>query len=361
MNRLFRHISQIVLSGLILTMTGCTYDDSVRELREQASGSERLAIAFSNGIIDNPVRIQTRAVTTLLSDHSSSMGVWGWQTTPEGATECLFLNQEVTFSAPEAKWTYSPVKYWEAKSTYRFYAYAPHSRTVPAVTVSIDSATHALSLKGVTMQGSNTIDSGVPAPPANFNHVADVDWMIDRTGQSMAGIYRHEVMFNMQHILSKLCIRVRRSDTFMPDSMMAMTIDSIKIGNFISQGNFTQAMTDSLEALAAEWIPIDTLPRYTMTSAKNVSVPDSTVYVLESLLIPQHLDSSNYIRIWYSIGNEGCYINQMDNIFSLNQLFDAFKTGKNYVITVTIGPDPITFDGKVQDWEYHNETDKIIN
>lgn len=354
MNRLFRHITQLGMLGIILTVAGCAYDDAVRGLREQPAYGEGLAIAFSNGVIDNPVRIRTRAVT-LLSDHSNTMGVWGWQTTPEGVTERLFLNQQVTFSAPQAKWTYSPVKYWEAKSTYQFCAYAPHSSTTPGVTVNINSQNHAISIMGVTLQGSNTIDSGVPAPPSNFSQVDDVDWMIDRSGQSMAGIYRNEVMFNMQHILSKLCIRVRRSDTFMPDSVMSVTIDSIKIGSFISQGNFTQAMTDSAQALAAEWTPIDTLPRYSVTSAKNVSVPDSAVYVLESLLIPQRINDSQYIRIWYNIGNDGGYINYMDNIYSLNALFDALKTGKNYVITVNIGPDPITFDAKVQDWEYQNE------
>ena len=359
MNRLFKHIANLVLTGFFLTVTGCAYDESVRDLREQTTVNPSLAISFSNGIIDNPVRIRTRAVT-LLSDHTESMGVWGWQTTPEGVTERLFINQNVTFSAPEAKWTYNPVKYWDSKSTYRFYAYAPHSGSVPGVTATINPTTHALSLTGVTLQGSNTIDSGVPAPPANFGRVADTDWMLDRTGQSMAGIYRAEVTFNMQHILSKISVRVRRSASFLPDSIIAMTIDSLQIGRFISQGDFTQATDDSPESLAAEWNPVDTLPRYTVTSAKQVSVPDSTVYVLESLIIPQRITSGQFIRVWYSIGNAGGYINRMDNMFSLTGLFQSFEAGKNYVITVTIGPDPIQFDGGVQDWSSF-DADNLIN
>ena len=359
MNRLFRHITQIVMSGFILALTGCAYEDTVRDLREQAAGSQGLAIEFSNGIIDNPIR-RTRAVT-LLSDHTESMGVWGWQTTLEGVTERLFLNQEVTFSAPEAKWTYNPVKYWEKKSTYRFCAYAPHSGSTPEVTATIDSATHAISFKGVTLRGCNTIDSGVPEPPANFNRVVDTDWMLDRTGQSMAGIYRNEVLFNMQHILSKLCIRVRRSSTFLPDSIISMSIDSLIIGSFISQGDFTQAMNDSLEALAAEWTPVDTLPRYSVMSAKNVSVPDSAVYILESLFIPQRLDDSQYIRVWYSIGNAGGYINRFSYIFTLKNLLGSFDAGKNYVITVTIGPEPIRFDTGVLEWNSHYAKQRNIN
>ncbi len=355
MNRLCVHIAKLMLTGIILTAWGCAYDE-VRELREQPD-KQNLAINFSNGIIDNPVFMKTRAVT-LLSDHTGRMGVWGWQTTSEGVTERIFHNQEVTFSTPLAKWTYSPVKYWEQHSSYKFYAYAPHSGSVPGVTASIDSATHAISITGVTLTGCNTIDSGVPNPPANFSKVTDTDWMLDRTGQSMAGIYRSEVIFNMQHILSKICVRVRRSSTLSPDSILAVSIDSLKIGNFISQGNFNQ-ITDN--SLTAEWTPIDTLPRYSITSAKHVSVPDSTVYLLESLLIPQTVSSEQYIRVWYKIGTPGGFMNRMDNIFSLNGLFGRFEPGKNYVITVILGPDPIKFSAGVQDWNSQYAEKEINN
>ena len=348
MNRLFGIIAKLMLTGIILTVASCAYDDTVRELRNQPADDESLAIAFSNGIIDNPV--PTTKALALLSDHMESMGVWGWQTTQEGATERLFINQNVTFSATLGKWTYSPLKYWDSKSSYRFYAYAPHSGSVPGVTASINPDNNAISIKGVTLQGSNTIDSGVPAPPANVGKVADVDWMLDRTGQSMQGVTRNEVTFNMQHILSKICVRVRRSSTFLPDSIVSISIDSLKIGNFISQGDFVQTLEDASQVLAPEWATVDTLPRYTVTSAKHVSIPDSAVFVLESLLIPQSVTGSQYIRVWYNIGNSGGYISHMDNIFSLDELFGKFEAGKSYVITVIIGPDPIRFDAGVQDW-----------
>ena len=349
MNRLFRHMAKLMLAGIILTVTGCAYDDTVRDLRNQTPDSEGLAIAFSNGVIDNPVPMHTRALA-LLSEHMETMGVWGWQTTMEGATERLFINQNVTFSAALAKWTYSPLKYWDSKSTYRFYAYAPHSGSVPGVTASINPDSHAISITGVTLQGCNTIDSGVPAPPANFGQVADVDWMLDRSGQSMAGITRNEVIFNMEHILSKICVRVRRSSTFLPDSIVSISIDSVKIGSFVSQGDFVQSMDDASMVLSPEWTPVDTLPRYTVTSAKHVSIPDSAVYVLESLLIPQRISNGQYIRVWYNIGNSGGNISHMDNISYLNELFAGFETGRSYIITVTIGPEPIRFDAGVYGW-----------
>ena len=47
-------------------------------------------------------------------------------------------------------------------------------------------------------------------------------------------------------------------------------------------------------------------------------------------------------------------------MFSLTGLFQSFEAGKNYVITVTIGPDPIQFDGGVQDWSSF-DADNLIN
>lgn len=349
MNRLFRHIATLILAGAILT--GCAYEDTVRSVREYGTGRDSLAIAFNDGFIENPVR--TRAVDlplTPLSSHTSTMGVWGWQTTSIEAVECLFLNKEVTFNGSLGKWTYSPVKYWDNYSTYRFCAYAPHAASVPGVTASIDPTTMNISIHGVTLNGSNTISKGVAELPANFANVDDIDWMIDRNIQTMAGINHNEVAFNMQHILSKICVRVMRGNTFLPDSVMSVVIDSITIGDFIRQGDFIQSRKAATEVLATEWTPIDTMPRYTLCSARNVSVPDSALYVMESLLIPQPVNTSHDINIWYRIGNPGGYINSFHYRFKLDDKFTQFLPGNSYILTFVVNPDCITFDGGQSGW-----------
>ncbi len=356
MNRLFRHIAALVLAGIILT--GCAYDDSVRELREHNPYSESLAIAFDNGVIDKPIITKAGA---LLSDHMNTMGVWGWQTTNLGDVERLFLNQNITYNAPEAKWTYNPLKYWDLKSTYRFSAYAPHSSSDSGVNVTIDSITRAISIKGVTLKGDNTITTGVPTPPGNFGAVQDIDWMVDRNGQSMPGTARTLVTFNMQHILSKLCIRICRSNTFPSDTVAPIIVDSLKVGNFISQGNFTQCMTDDSLKMLTEWTPIDTLPRYTIYSARGVSVPDSAVYVVESLIIPQQTDASQNVHIWYKLGGNGGAMSRFNYLIKLDDVFDRFIAGRNYLLTIIIGPDVITFDSGVSGWDDSYTHSIVIN
>lgn len=354
MKRFVGHTLITVLAGIILT--GCAYDYAARDLREQSYGSRALAIAFSNGIIDNPARVTTKAAPALLSSHSSSMGVWGWQTTSGENAERLFNNQKVTFSALTGQWTYKPVKYWQMNSTYRFYAYAPHSDST-GVAATIDTTTHTMNFNGVTLRGDNTISAGVYTLPANFANVKDIDWMIDRTGQSMAGINRAEVMFNMQHILAKICLRVCRSASAQPDSLLAIRIDSVKIGRFIAQGNFSQEPNGMPIAQAAEWTTVDTLPRYEILSPHGVSVGDTAVYIIESLIIPQAIADDQYIRVWYSIGARGGYLSNMSHVQSLKNLFSSqhthFDTGQNYIITAILGSDPITFNGGTLDWDSH--------
>ena len=350
MNRLFRHIAMIILAGAILA--GCAYDDAVKDLREQDNYSASLAIEFNNGLIDKPL---TRAAS-LLSDYSGTMGVWGWQKPDQYDEERLFQNQEIAFDTTLGKWIYSPVKYWESHSSYRFYAYAPHSGSVPGVTAAIDSATHAISINGITLQGCNTLVAGAPEAPANFAQVDDVDWMLDRVGQSHTGITHSEVMFNMQHILAKLCVRVSRSNYFQADSVVTVTVDSLKINGFVSQGDFTQSF-DSLSIVRSqEWTLVDTMPRYTLNSAHNVSIPDSAQYILESLLVPQHTEDSQSVHIWYSIGNEGGYINHFHYVFRLDQAFGRFDTGCNYILSIVLGPDVITFDSGVSSWDNDSNT-----
>lgn len=358
MARLVKHTATIVLAGALLT--GCAYDEAARSLRERKTDSESLAIVFDNGLIDRPVT--TKAVS-MLSDHMNTMGVWGWQNSPEGGMECLFNNQEVTFNATLGKWIYTPVRYWELHSTYKFFAYAPHSGSEPGTKVVIDTTTHAISLKGVTLQGSNTITDGTPQLPARFKQVADADWMIDRTGQSMTGMAHQEVTFNMQHLLSKICVRMTRGDSFPPDSVISLTLDSLTMEGFISQGDFVQDQSFSPGITASEWTPVDTMPRYTIKSARNVSIPDSALYVLESLLIPQDVDTTHYVHIWYTIGHKNGHHDRYDHRFRLNGLFSQFDTGCNYILTAIIGTgvEPITFNSLVSVWGNHDTYLQINN
>ena len=47
-----------------------------------------------------------------------------------GQASNLFDNQKVTYSTPESKWTYSPLKFWPANGNIDFLAYAPYDKSI---------------------------------------------------------------------------------------------------------------------------------------------------------------------------------------------------------------------------------------
>ena len=123
------------LLAAVMLLAGCQYDSIVNQFRQETGQKDSLAISFGNGVIDNPVR--TRALS-LLSQHTNTMGVWGWQTTTDKMEVQLFNNQLVSFDHDENDWTYSPARYWLTRPTqlqYRAHRYL--STRVPDVLILI--------------------------------------------------------------------------------------------------------------------------------------------------------------------------------------------------------------------------------
>jgi hypothetical protein len=58
-----------------------------------------------------------------------AFGVWGYSTFETVDTD-VFLNQEVKYNGTTSAWEYSPLKYWDTRSSYEFYAYYPYDPNV---------------------------------------------------------------------------------------------------------------------------------------------------------------------------------------------------------------------------------------
>lgn len=347
------------IAAMMLLLTGCQYDVMVSELREEGS-HDTVAISFGNGVIDNPVR--TRSFT-LLSQHTSTMGVWGWQTSKENVVECAFRNKEVTFNPDLGLWTYSPAKYWEEGSNYRFYAYAPHSGSANGASVTINEETGFISIDSVVLNGDNTMDSiALPAPMGSFKTVGDIDWMIDRMGQIVPKErIRTRVTFNMQHILAKFNVMAVATGAI-SNQGSTVVIDSLSIGDFLSKGSFIQKLDHTpvagVEAddTVREWT-IDTIrPRYTLHGTHGAVVTADGCCVIESLLLPQQVTPSQQVRINYSIHSDNGRSEHFTYLFKLNEAFSGFSCSNSYTLNLIIGPDVITFDSGTTDWD--NEPDR---
>lgn len=358
MRSLVRHIYFLLTAGFLLT--ACEKDGVLIEVIEtNMENPQNLLINFSNGMIDNPVG--SRAAVSMLSDHSQTMGVWGWQYTPSVDTTRLFNNQIVSYVADESLWTYDPLKYWNRTSSYKFYAYSPHNSTIQNVTVSIDSVTHRISISGITLTGCNNINPDGSYVAGNFSNVTDTDWLIDRAGQESNGLTKGKVTFIMQHILSKLDVRIFRDENVSEDQVVPVVVDSLRIGNFVCQGNFSQVLTQNplvetptdVASKIQEWTLVDTLPRYELNGIQGITIPNhSTTYLIESLLIPQQIQDQT-VEIWYTVGRDGEHQDHNYAKTDLSTLFDRFVSGNSYVLNIVLNKsaDLIRFDSGVSEWD----------
>lgn len=332
------------------------------------------AIDFDNGFVD--CGVVTRA-SSVLSDYSSTMGVWGWRSDNTTTDEALFLNHLVSYDAPAQAWTYSPLKYWEMHSTYRFYAYAPHS-TAANATVAIDSATGRLTINDVTLVGSNIRSQATAAPSSSlintFAGLADTDWMIDRKGRTAKGSTHMTVQFVMQHILSKLNVRVRTTAALLADpGLSSLVVDSITIDNLAAKGSFVQQLDhtpvidNAADMSVPEWTLDATAAPIALVSAKTVAPVAEWTYTLESLALPQAVLDTQSVTLRYTMtftdGRVEHYIfntTLADAFGPYTEAQGEFVSGNSYTLSFTIGPDVIRFDGGVNDWDATIDTSYSI-
>ena len=356
--KLSRTILYMVLAGpaafvAAACSTDVLMDNSGRENRQEQTP---YAIEFSESLINSSVRA-TRSGLSGLSDHMTTMGVWGWRSTLDGqiVNETQFRNKQVQFK--DSVWKYTPKKYWIKDSNYRFYAYAPYTQTA-----SIDSLTGLISINGVRLSGDNLMKD-VPSASLsnNFHDSSDIDWMVARGGQTAFGSVMAQVEFTMQHILSKINVSIRFTKGF-KDENFDLVIDSLKIGPLTSGGSFRQIYESNTIGDEPEWTPDNTQSDITLYSAKNTSVDTIKTYILESLVIPQEIEKSKTVKLYYSYNYSDGRKECSAYVLELGKAFGArLKSGYSYDLNLIFEPGRITFDASVSDWATMFDTNSYLN
>lgn len=356
MKRLFKDITVLMLASLV---AGCQQREILTDIIGQEE-EERQAIGFVGGYIDS--QVSTRANMTSLSDHMNTMGVWAWETYKSEPEQILFNNQDVTYNPSTGKWEYSPVKYWNKNTTYRFYAYAPYKDQVTTANVTFDDESH-FGITGITLKGDNVMYPTAQREALNnFSSVDDVDWLIDRTGQcgTQAELGKM-VTFNMQHLLAKLTVKMRTNYS----GQSFMKLDSMRVGDFVGGADFHQQLNhnpsseNSTDMTAHEWTIDTNAPLYKIESARDTDIDQDGMYVLESLIIPQKVTASQYVDVYYSAEYEAGSIERFHYRFSMDKVFTEFLGGNNYTLTLTVASNVITFDSGVSEWK--DEVSAITN
>lgn len=147
--------------------------------------------------------------------NDNTFEVWGWKTDSKSVTTQIFNAQEVIYNSSNetttTKWGYTPVKYWDRKSSYAFYATAPHG----VFSIDANKKFSATSIPAVQILEDNNGTSKVTKPNAGaidylVAAVVNCDPGVNNQGNANDG----DVAFTFSHILTKLTVKVLTTTTF---------------------------------------------------------------------------------------------------------------------------------------------------
>ena len=316
-----------------LTVASCS--DSV--LQEPAGGqTTQQAITFDNILTDHSTR------TSLSGSNfptGTAMAVWGFQ----DGTGLLFKDQIVTRETT-GQWAYSPLKYWNAGSTYAFYAMYPQT-----VAHTFDQTD-----KNFTISGFTVADA-----------IADqTDLMIaqENTPQPF-----NLVTMTFNHILCNVNFYAQIVSTLQNNGVTGATINSLTITGIKNQGTFTQNGFDASSKVAngawsgqtGTWTsPASTITPVGFTYTKNGTMGSEGNVLRDMLLLPQPLNAMltvNY-TLQYSDGTTTTFDKSLplESILYNGTPLNEWKYNTIYNYIMTLDPtrrEPGDFTDVAIDWD----------
>lgn len=318
--------------------------------------------------------------STALNDFYPAFCVYGWKTV-DGTTTPIFENYSVSYVDDAAMyeknyaaewgeefvagWYYQNLRYWDKMaSAYQFCAYAP-----VAASANVDCNEHGQITIGsatapVTVETKNLM--ATPAEKLAFTGF-EYDYMTAVSTQTL-----DKVSLNFQHLQAKLNIRIRLNESV--TTAQAVTITEIGVHNLGNKGYYDNKAT---EGVVSGWklttADADYVPTVTTDYPINGSDSKSGYYVLEQLILPQTIQKAATtepsltelaeacLYVEYTIGDEVFKsFSPLANIFASTDTYNL-EGGKQYTVTVIVGPSPIEFTVDVAEWADAVDKDKEMN
>lgn len=318
----------LAVSMAILTtaFTACTNSEEITKMEQKVLDFS----VFANNTTRAP------ETTDGLKQSGKAFGVWGYSTFGSDETT-VFDNQEVKYIGD--KWTYSPLKFWDKLSSYKFYAYYPYGTTG----VTINKITGNITVKDFT------VEDGV---------VDHVDLMIaDEVAR--AANATGEVSFNFRHILSNINLKFKKDADI---DGTKLTLTSVKLSGMQKVGTFVQTAVYPVEG---EWT-VSGDEATTPELASNNEVPESTDLTPffefpDMLFIPQFTTNLklNVTYILGDIANGQPFTRELDLSYDSTDRThnpDSWEVNQKITYNFTINADVIEFkDHVVEGWDTNHD------
>lgn len=327
----------VMTAVVATTFTACTNTEDV-------AMPEQKVLDFSVFANKN-----TRAAETegTLKTNGKAFGVWGYSTfgtPPTATTTTVFDNQKVTYkelTETTGVWEYSPLKFWDSRSSYEFYAYYPHKTS--GVTIDAD--------KKITVTDFTVAST-----------VADhVDLMLAGKVTRAVNEPISKVEFDFNHLLSNINLSFKKHTDIYG---VKVTLKSVKIYGMSKKGDFVQSSSDShlgvWDPSADDMVAVTSLDLENLASSNVLTDdPDAPVTFNDMLFIPQ---STNTLKvdveyILGETGNEQPFFRTLDLSNTATSSNPAtWDQNQKITYNFTINANVIEFgDPTVVDWDTNQD------
>ena len=302
-------------------------------------------------------------------------------------------------TTPAAGWYYEDVRYWDKMAnSYEFFAIAPYEAT-PTYTVAAGANNISIATADAQYDIStekNLAIKGEPAVPqaalsySGFNK----DYMLAEKSTARTS----DVQLNFHHILAKLNVKIVKAASYA--GKQELKIKELKIDRLAKEGYYAYNTNFTTNGWTTNGTyNLDIAADYSLTAATNYSGN----YWIETLIFPQTATcqkggaqptatalTNKYLYIKYSIGTEVfeayydlAYVFNHELVFTTAAAAQAynnnfgtdyvendpnpdnheytFHPGRQYNLTLTVGPDPIHFDATVTQWTDITEANQTVN
>lgn len=358
----------VMMTMAAAMLASCAQTGLVEEIAEEP----QKAIGFST-FADK----QTKANSTSLNDFYKTFNVYGWKQVNSNWSSVFNNVTNEYFDSDEAGtvvyktskpstewktplpsgWYYENIRYWDKKATaYQFCAYAPIGASSEVTATETGVINIGTSSNPIIVDNTNL--QTVPTKNLKYKNFVKDYMTAESTGTSSP------VALTFTHELAKFNVQINKATSY--TSAQELKVTKLEVLNLKNKGYFVRNKSSKTWNTAAD--PNEgtyaQTEEYSLTAATNYD----GCYFIEQLLLPQDIDKASSdesisefteacVRVTYKIGEE-----TFDGYYALSNIFDSSKAkftfagGKEYTLTITIGPAPIYFSTEVTPWTQGNES-----
>lgn len=336
----------MVLSTAAMVLAGCAKNEELNPV-ETPININAITEKASKAAINSPENLAT----------AGGFYVWGYKTINSWtASTQIFAKQLVTSEngtynsdATATNWTYTPTKYWDKQAAYHFFAAGPKDVTGTewGFTTSDNGNTGKITLSGAQ---SLRIDN------TTYN-----DYVICRSVVNNPSNHKDNVNFTFNHIMSKIMVKLKTNvattNATIDVTALSMTGWNDANGSFTQSSTFSAASKGNDEWELAEGGSTTTAATFVIAETeKTLATENPTALASHFIMVPQTIAASGLsFTVTYTI----TYTDGITETQTKTGTLAAAQTWATDCVTtytLTVGPDPITFDVvTVTSWEAAQE------